>query len=110
MKTRNRIASLVVAGLLAISAAAPAMADRQGTNTIIGAGVGGVAGAMLSNGDPLATIGGAAAGGLIGNLATGRDHHDRDRGPRYERRRDYGHDRHYQPARYHRDGGWNHRR
>lgn len=35
-------------------------------NTAIGAGVGGVAGSVLTEGSALGTIGGAAAGGLIG--------------------------------------------
>lgn len=36
-------------------------------NTAIGAGVGGVAGAVLTGGGALSTIGGAAVGGVIGN-------------------------------------------
>jgi osmotically inducible lipoprotein OsmB len=36
-------------------------------NTAIGAGVGGVAGAILTGGGALGTIGGAAVGGVIGN-------------------------------------------
>lgn len=47
-------------------------------NTLIGAGIGMLGGAILSDGDPWATIGGAAAGGLIGNVATER--------PRYRHR------------------------
>jgi osmotically inducible lipoprotein OsmB len=39
----------------------------QTRNTAIGAGVGGVAGSVLTNGSTLGTVGGAAAGGLIGN-------------------------------------------
>jgi osmotically inducible lipoprotein OsmB len=39
----------------------------QTRNTAIGAGVGGVAGSVLTNGSALGTVGGAAAGGLIGN-------------------------------------------
>lgn len=38
-------------------------------NTAIGAGVGGVAGATLIGG-PGATIGGAALGGVVGNVLT----------------------------------------
>jgi osmotically inducible lipoprotein OsmB len=94
MKLRNRVASLALAGLAMAMSASPAMADRQVRNTIIGAGVGGVAGAVLSNGDPMATIGGAAAGGLIGNLATGRGgHHGRSRD--YHRRSYHRAPRHY---------------
>ena len=36
-------------------------------NTAIGAGIGGVAGAVLTNGGTLGTLGGAAIGGVIGN-------------------------------------------
>jgi uncharacterized protein YcfJ len=100
MNYRKPLASMFIAGLLAITAAAPAMADRETRNTVIGAGVGGVAGAVLSNGDPWATVGGAAAGGLIGNLATSNNHHDGGR-RHYDR-----HDRRYShhrapPRRWH---------
>jgi osmotically inducible lipoprotein OsmB len=40
--------------------------STQDRNTAIGAGVGGVAGSVLTNGSALGTVGGAAAGGLIG--------------------------------------------
>lgn len=51
-------------------------------NTIIGAGIGMIGGAVLSGGDPWATVAGAAGGGLVGNLATQR--------PRYRlRHRDW---------------------
>jgi osmotically inducible lipoprotein OsmB len=93
MKLRNRVASLALAGLAMAMSASPAMADRQVRNTVIGAGLGGVAGAVLSNGDPMATIGGAAAGGLIGNLATGSGHHGRSRD---YHRRSY----HHRPSRH----------
>ncbi len=36
-------------------------------STAIGAGVGGVAGAVLTGGGVLGTVGGAAVGGVIGN-------------------------------------------
>ena len=36
-------------------------------NTAIGAGVGALGGAVLTNGSALGTIGGAAVGGIIGN-------------------------------------------
>jgi osmotically inducible lipoprotein OsmB len=102
MNYRKHMAGMLIAGLMAITAAAPAMADRETRNTVIGAGVGGVAGAVLSNGDPWATVGGAAAGGLIGNLATSNNNHH-DRGRHYDR-----HDRRYShhrapPRRYHHD-------
>lgn len=36
-------------------------------NTAIGAGIGGVAGAVLTGGSAVGTVGGAAVGGVIGN-------------------------------------------
>ncbi|MDO9316284.1 MAG: glycine zipper 2TM domain-containing protein [Burkholderiaceae bacterium] len=36
-------------------------------NTAIGAGVGGVAGAVLTGGSTIGTVGGAVVGGVIGN-------------------------------------------
>lgn len=44
--------------------------DNKRKNSLIGAGLGLLGGAILSGGDPWATIGGAAAGGLIGNVTT----------------------------------------
>lgn len=41
--------------------------SRQGQNTAIGAGVGAVGGSLLTGGDALGTIGGAAVGGVIGH-------------------------------------------
>jgi len=42
------------------------MSHRQKA-TVTGAGVGGVAGAVITNGGVLGTVGGAAIGGVIGN-------------------------------------------
>jgi osmotically inducible lipoprotein OsmB len=39
----------------------------QTRNTAIGAGVGGVAGSVLTNGSTLGTVGGAAVGGVVGH-------------------------------------------
>ncbi|MBZ5788720.1 glycine zipper 2TM domain-containing protein [Burkholderia sp. D-99] len=41
--------------------------SHRGTDTVIGAGVGGVAGAVLTGGSALGTVGGAAVGGVVGN-------------------------------------------
>ncbi|TWG84274.1 osmotically inducible lipoprotein OsmB [Cupriavidus gilardii J11] len=59
--------TLAVAALLA-TAGCSNMTPKQ-RNTAIGAGVGGVAGATLIGG-PGATIGGAALGGVVGNVLT----------------------------------------
>jgi osmotically inducible lipoprotein OsmB len=39
----------------------------RGRDTAIGAGVGAVGGAVLTNGSGLGTVGGAAVGGVVGN-------------------------------------------
>ncbi|MDA5194644.1 glycine zipper 2TM domain-containing protein [Govanella unica] len=103
---------LATAGLLGCLLATPAAAGNKGRNTIIGAGVGAAAGAVLSNGDPVATIGGAAVGGLIGNVATkdnrydDRRHYSSRRAPprhyherRHSSRYDQRYDRHYDQRR-----------
>jgi len=56
--------------LLAASAAGcsswDSMSHRQ-KSTVTGAGLGGVAGAVITNGGVLGTVGGAAIGGVIGD-------------------------------------------
>jgi osmotically inducible lipoprotein OsmB len=41
--------------------------SSQDRNTVGGAGIGAVAGAVLTGGSPIGTVGGAAVGGVIGN-------------------------------------------
>lgn len=41
--------------------------SQRDQNTAVGAGIGAVGGAILTNGSPVGTIGGAAVGGVIGN-------------------------------------------
>lgn len=67
MKIINNI--LILAGFAAIllSLAGCAGMSTQGRNTAIGAGAGALGGAALTGGSALGTIGGAAAGGLIGH-------------------------------------------
>ena len=68
-----------VVALAATLGACSGMSSRETTNTAIGAGVGGLGGALLSGGDGWATAGGAVAGGLIGNIITDDDDDDRGR-------------------------------
>jgi len=69
-KTRI-LCGLALLTALAMATMNPATAaDRKTTNTIIGAGIGAAAGAVLSQGDTLTTLGGAAAGGLLGHILT----------------------------------------
>lgn len=70
MKIPSRIAQIMLSTALALFVSGAAVADDKTRNAIIGAGLGGVAGALISDGDPLYTVGGAAAGGLIGHVVT----------------------------------------
>lgn len=57
-------------GLLAATTAGCSTWDgmsRREKATVTGAGLGGVAGAAVTNGGVLGTVGGAALGGVIGN-------------------------------------------
>lgn len=105
MKLITRIAQFAMAGAMAVGLASNALASDKTTNTLLGAGLGAAAGAILSDGDPLLTLGGAAAGGVLGNVLTD------DRRYSGHRRRGYegnsyrgGHDD-YRRASYHRDNG-----
>lgn len=92
LSQRHFVRVVAVGAVLATLAGGAQAADRKTTNTLIGVAIGAVGGALISNGDPLMTIGGAAAGGLIGNVAT-RDRHD------------YGYRTDYRGDRRHRDYG-----
>lgn len=54
-------------GVMALSLTACSGMSRQDKNTAIGAGTGAVAGAVLTGGSAVGTVGGAAVGGFIGN-------------------------------------------
>jgi len=58
--------SLLGAGLL-LGLGGCAGMSSQDKSTAIGAGVGAVGGAVLTNGSALGTVGGAAVGGVIGH-------------------------------------------
>jgi osmotically inducible lipoprotein OsmB len=65
MKT-NRLAASTVMVIAMLGLGACSGMTTQDRNTAIGAGVGGVAGSVLTNGSTLGTVGGAVAGGLVG--------------------------------------------
>ncbi|ACT48711.1 lipoprotein, osmotically inducible [Methylotenera mobilis JLW8] len=67
MKTMKKtvMCSLLAIALLGMGGCS-SMSTRD-RNTAIGAGVGALGGAVLTNGSALGTIGGAAVGGIIGN-------------------------------------------
>lgn len=60
--TLNIAAIALLAGLSGCAG----MSTRD-QNTAVGAGIGAVGGAILTNGSAVGTIGGAAVGGVIGN-------------------------------------------
>ena len=57
--------TLAVVALVGLSACSDM--SRRDRDTAIGAGVGAVGGSALTGGSALGTLGGAAAGGIIGN-------------------------------------------
>lgn len=63
----NAVNKLVVGALVigVLSACSPM--SKRDKNTAVGAGVGAVAGAILTGGSGIGTAGGAAVGGVIGN-------------------------------------------
>ncbi len=64
---KSTVTLTLLAGILATSLTGCAGMNERQRNTAIGAGVGGVAGSILTNGSTLGTLGGAAIGGVIGN-------------------------------------------
>lgn len=105
---KHRISKLALIGLATFALAGCASHyDRKTGNTMMGAGLGAAAGAVVSQGDPLFTLGGAAAGGVLGNILTEDDrrrsrnwdnngrsrHHANDRNDRRRNDRDRRHRR-----------------
>jgi osmotically inducible lipoprotein OsmB len=56
--------------LMALTATGCGHLSHRDQNTAVGAGIGGVAGAVLTGGSTLGTVGGAMVGGVIGNQVT----------------------------------------
>jgi osmotically inducible lipoprotein OsmB len=84
MNPVNRIIKLGIAGVVAVTLAGCATHyDRKSTNTMLGAGLGAATGAVVSQGNPWYTLGGAAAGGVLGNVLT--DDRDDRRGRNWNR-------------------------
>lgn len=94
MKLHRNFARIATVGLLAFTLAGCATHyDRKTSNTLLGAGLGGATGAVLSGGDPLTTLGGAAAGGILGNVLTPEREYRRSRD--WDRGRDRNYRRSY---------------
>ncbi|MDF0379236.1 glycine zipper 2TM domain-containing protein [Methylophilus sp. YYY-1] len=67
MNTMNHKSNNLLAAILFILLTGCGGMTTRDKSTAIGAGVGGVAGAVLTGGGALGTVGGAAVGGIIGN-------------------------------------------
>lgn len=61
------ITKVLLVSTLAVGLSACGHLSTRDKSTIAGAGIGAVAGAVLSGGSGLGTAGGAAVGGVIGN-------------------------------------------
>ncbi len=64
----NSIKTITIASVAAVAllSGCAGMSHRD-KNVAVGAGVGAVAGSVLTGGSPLGTLGGAAVGGVVGN-------------------------------------------
>jgi osmotically inducible lipoprotein OsmB len=67
MKTIQKFAISAVAAAMLLGLGGCAGMSAQDKSTAIGAGVGAVGGAILTDGSALGTVGGAAVGGVIGH-------------------------------------------
>ncbi|WP_417605453.1 glycine zipper 2TM domain-containing protein [Oceanimonas baumannii] len=67
MAIHSKMKAGVAAVLLLAGLSACSNMSTRDRNTAIGAGVGGVAGSVLTDGSAIGTIGGAVVGGVIGN-------------------------------------------
>lgn len=67
MKTRKSLVLTIAAATLIVGLSGCSNMSTRDKNTAIGAGVGAVAGAVLTGGSGVGTVGGAAIGGIIGN-------------------------------------------
>ncbi len=93
--------SLAIALVLSVTVPGIAEAGKKERAIALGVGIGMLGGALASNGDPRAVLGGAVAGGLIGSVAdrdrrewrqdrrSWRDDRRRDDRRRYDRRSDH---------------------
>jgi len=67
MKTSKTLAIRLTAIALVLGLSACSDMSPREQHTAVGAGVGAVAGAVLTGGSPVGTVGGAAVGGVIGH-------------------------------------------
>lgn len=67
MKTIKQLIGTIGGVALVLGLTACSGMSTRDKDTLIGAGVGGVAGSVLTGGSAIGTVGGAAVGGVVGN-------------------------------------------
>jgi len=67
MKTIKQIVATASLATAALALTGCAGMSNQDRNTAVGAGVGAVAGSVLTGGSAVGTVAGAAVGGVVGN-------------------------------------------
>jgi osmotically inducible lipoprotein OsmB len=67
MNTTHTLTAATLVLITLLGTAGCSNMSRRDQNTAVGAGVGAVAGSVLTGGSPIGTVGGAAVGGVIGN-------------------------------------------
>ncbi|AIR71724.1 MULTISPECIES: osmotically-inducible lipoprotein OsmB [Dickeya] len=70
MQINKKFTAAVLAMVIVSTLAGCAGMNKRQRNTAIGAGIGALGGAVLTNGSALGTVGGAAVGGVIGHQTT----------------------------------------
>lgn len=109
MKLHRNVVRLATVGLLSFALVGCAShQSRKTSNTLMGAGLGAAAGAVVSGGDPLYAVGGAAAGGLLGNILT--EDRKAGRSNNWDRGRGNNNSRKYARDRDRRDNSYDRRR
>lgn len=73
MTTKFTLTSILTVFTAPIGLCGCAGMSQQDQNTLAGAGIGGGAGAILTDGSAAGTLGGAAVGGIAGHLITPND-------------------------------------
>lgn len=67
MNTTHTLATATLALAALLGTTGCSNMSRHDQNTAVGAGVGAVAGSVLTGGNPIGTVGGAVVGGVIGS-------------------------------------------
>jgi len=67
MKTIKSLALLITGVAVLLSVCGCEGMSRRDQNTALGAGAGAIGGALLTGGNAIGVVGGAAVGGIIGN-------------------------------------------